>query len=152
MNILILILIVIGIACLLLIRATQRLPADELKNWFSKELSDIAVHLEQDIDRDAKGEYPHQGVTSLSKRGMITYVLFDKDRPRRDIPEKYALSTQDVTQTEGYKNLVTKIRELNLSILMEEINVEGDGAGSFQEPVEHTDNFPRYYTVTIFGW
>lgn len=148
----ILTLIVAGIAYLAIFHRPQHHSITELRNWFSKELSNIAANLEQDIDKDIKGEYPHEGKQSFSKRGMITYVLLDKNRSRFDISDRHALTSRDITETEGYKHLIAKIRELSLSILLEEINVDGDGVESFSELDEYTNDYPRYYTVTISGW
>ena len=54
--------------------------------------------------------------------------------------------------TEGYRNLLAKPQELNLSIRLEEKNVEGDDVESFHQLDEYIDDFPRYYTVTVSGW
>jgi hypothetical protein len=150
MNIFILIVIVAGIASLLVLNKPTPDSSHDLKNWFSNELNNIATNIEKDIDSDIKGVYPHEGKQTFSKRGIITYVLYDKSNARFDVTEKYALTSKDITQTEGYRNLIAKIRELSLSILLEEINV--DGVDRFNEADEHTHDLPRYYTVTICGW
>lgn len=152
MQTFILLLIVASIAYLALSHKPQQHSTAELKNWFSKALSDIAANIEKDIEKDIRGEYPHAGMQTFSRRGMITYVIIDKDYRRFDILDNTALTSRDITQTEGYKMLIARIRELSLSILLEEINVDGDGVESFNELDEYTFGSPRYYTVTISGW
>jgi len=152
MHTFILVLIVACIAYLALFRKPQQHSTAELKTWFSKKLSDIAENIETDIEKDIRGEYPHAGVQAFRKRGMITYVILDKNHSRFDNSEKTTLTSRDITQTEGYKRLIERIRELSLSILLEEINVDGDGVESFRELDEYTHDHPRYYAVTIRGW
>ena len=79
-------------------------------------------------------------------------MLRDKHHARFDVSDKNKIRPQDIIETEGYSKLETKVRELSLSIRLEEKNVEGDGVESFDELDEYTDDFPRYYTVTISGW
>ena len=55
-------------------------------------------------------------------------------------------------ETEGYKKLDARVAKLDLSIRLQEQEVEGDSVESFDELDEYTDDFPRYYTVTIGGW
>ena len=83
---------------------------------------------------------------------MITYVLRDKNYARYDISDKNAISLQDITATDGYRALDKKIRELNLSVRLDEKEVEGDGVNTFNELDEYIDDYPRYYTVTVSGW
>jgi hypothetical protein len=152
MSTFIIILIVISIASLVIFHNPEKHSISELKNWFSKELSNIADNLDEDIDKDIRGEYPHEGAQTFNKRGMITYVIHDKHKSRFDISDKSALSSQDIMETDGYVKLLAKVRKLNLSIKLEEIDVEGDGVESFHELDEYTLDYPRYYTVTISGW
>ena len=146
------ILIVVGIVYLALFHNPQHYSEAELKKWFSSRLSTIAENLQHDIDRDKKGQYPHSGKQSFDRRGVITYQLRDKHYARFDVSDKNNISRQDIIETEGYSRLESKVRELDLSIRLEERNVEGDGVESFDELDEYTDDFPRYYTITISGW
>jgi hypothetical protein len=141
-----------GIVYLAIFHKPQQHSVAELKNWFSSKLSDIAADLEKDIEKDKQGEYPHAGRQSFDRRGSINYVLRDKKYARFDISDKNALGAQDIMATDGYRALEKKVRELNLSLLLEEKNVEGDGVNTFNELDEYIDDFPRYYTVTVSGW
>lgn len=144
--------LVTGFVYLALFNKPQHTTTEQLKNWFSRELADIAANLEQDIEKEIRGEYPHADRQTFNNRGMITYLLLDKNKMRFDISDKYALSSSDITSTEGYKTLIAKIRELNLSIILEEIHVDGDGVSSFNELDEYIYDYERYYTVTVSGW
>ena len=152
MSTLLFILLAAGIVYLALFHRPQQHSVTELKNWFSSRLSDIAQNLETDIEKEKTGEYPHAGKQSFDSRGMIVYLLRDKSLARFDISDKNALTAQDIMATDGYRALEAKVRELKLSILLEEKNVEGDGVNTFNEMDEYIDDFPRYYTVTVSGW
>ena len=152
MSTLVIILLVAGIAYLAIFHKPQNHSEAELKKWFGSKLSDIAAGLEQDIIKDKKGEYPHAGKQTFDSKGMITYVLRDKNYARFDVSDKNAIRSQDIMDTDGYRALETKAQELNLSVRLEEIQVEGDGVDTFNELDEYIDDFPRYYTVTISGW
>jgi hypothetical protein len=152
MSTFVIILLVAGIAYLAIFHKPHNHTDDELKNWFSSKLSDIADNLEADIKKDKEGEYVHAGRQSFEKRGAIDYVLRDKKYARFEVSDKNNISVKDVMDTDGYNKLYAKTRELNLSILLEERDVEGDGVETFNELDEYIDDFPRYYTVTISGW
>jgi len=152
MSTLLFILLAAGIVYLALFHRPQQHSVAELKNWFSSRLSGIAQNLETDIEKEKSGEYPHAGKQSFDSRGMIVYLLRDKSLARFDISDKSALTAQDIMATDGYRTLEAKVRELKLSILLEEKNVEGDGVNTFNEMDEYIDDFPRYYTVTVSGW
>lgn len=152
MSTFIIILLAAGIVYLALFHKPQNHSEAELKNWFGSKLSDIAAGLEEDIEKDKKGEYSHAGKQSFDRRGMIIYVLRDKNQTRFEVSDKNEISSQDIMETDGYKELDAKTRDLNLSIQLEEKIVEGDGADTFDELDEYVDDIPRYYTVTISGW
>ena len=152
MSTFIIILLIAGIVYLALFHKPLNHSDSELKQWFGSKLSDIAAGLEDDIKKDEKGEYVHAGKQSFEKRGKITYVLHDKNYARFEVSDKNNISVQDIIETDGYKELDTKTRDLNLSIRLEEKNVEGDGVDTFGELDEYVDDIPRYYTVTISGW
>lgn len=152
MSTFIFILLVAGIAYLALFHRPQNYSETDLKKWFSSKLLNIAANLENDIEKDTRGEYPHAGKQSFDKRGMIVYLLLDKNYSRFDVSDKNAISLPDLMATAGYKKLEEKTRNLNLSMRLEEKEVSGDGVESFNELDEYTDDFPRYYTVTIGGW
>lgn len=152
MSTLIFILLAAGIVYLALFHKPQHHSEADLKKWFSSKLVEIAKNIETDIEKDKSGEYPHAGKQSFDKRGAITYVLLDKHYSRFDVSDKNMLSLQNIKETDGYRSLEAKAQRLNLSILLEEKEVEGDGVESFNELDEYTDDFPRYYTVTISGW
>lgn len=152
MSTLVFILIAAGIVYLALFHKPHNYSEAELQKWFSRQLSDIAANIEYDIEKDNNGEYPHAGKQSFDKQGKIVYLLRDKNYARFDISDKNAISSQDIMATDGYRKLLAKTQELNLSIRLEEKNVEGDGVESFHQLDECIDDFPRYYTVTVSDW
>jgi hypothetical protein len=152
MSTFVIILLIAGIAYLAIFHKPQDHSEAELKKWFSSKLSDIADNLEGDIEKDKEGEYVHAGKQSFEKRGVINYILRDKNYARFDVSDKNNIRLKDIMDTDGYNKLDAKTRELNLSIRLEEKYVEGDGVETFSELDEYIDDFPRYYTVTISGW
>jgi hypothetical protein len=152
MSTFVFILLVVGVAYLAIFHKPSHHSEAELKKWFSAKLMEITAGLESDIEKDEAGEYPHAGKQSFAKRGSITYILRDKNNTRFDISDRNSLRSQDIMQTVGYKALEQKADTLNLVIRLDENAVEGDGVNSFNELDEYTDDFPRYYTVTISGW
>ena len=152
MSTLVVILLAVGIVYLAIFHKPHNHTDAELKKWFSSRLSDIADRLEADIEKDREGEYPHAGKQSFEKRGAITYTLRDKNLARFDVSDKNDISLSDIKGTDGYNKLDTRVRDLGLSILLEEKEVEGDGVETFGELDEYIDDFPRYYTVTVSGW
>lgn len=152
MSTFIFILLVVGVAYLAIFHKPSHHSEAELKKWFSTKLMEIAAGLESDIEKDKAGEYPHAGKQSFGKRGSITYLLRDKNNARFDISDKNKLSSQDIIETVAYKTLQQKADSLNLVTRLDEKEVEGDGVNTFNELDEYTNDFPRYYTVTISGW
>ena len=145
-------LFIAGIVCLVFIIKPQYFSDEDITSWFSNKLTDIANNLEQDIAKDIKGHYPHAGKQLSEKRGMIVYVLLDKTFSRFDISEKNEINSLAIVETEGYKKISAKARELDLSIRLAEKELAGEGVDSFDKLDEYSDDFPRYYTLTIGGW
>lgn len=152
MSTFVFIILVAGIAYLAIFNKPKHPSDAELEKWFSSKLISIADKLENDIEQDKKGAYPHAGKQSFKKRGVIDYILLDKNFSRFDVSDKNPLSRKDIIKTKGYGVLEDKARKLALTIHLKENEVEGDGVDSFNELDEYIDDFPRYYTVTIRGW
>ena len=152
MSTLVVVVLVAGLAWLLLFHKPQFASDADIRSWFSSKLDDIAEGLERDIEKEKRGEYPHPGKQTFDSRGMIVYTLLDKDYARFDVSDKNAISVLDIMETDGYKKLDARVSKLNLSIRLQEQQVEGDGVESFDELDEYIDDYPRYYTVTIGGW
>jgi hypothetical protein len=152
MSTIIIVLLAAGIAWLAFFHRPPRHTEDDLKAWFSSRLAAIAQTLEQDIEKDRRGEYPHAGRQSFEKRGSITYTLPDKTGSRLEVSDKNTLGRHDIMDTTGYRQLEKKVQQLNLSMQLREIAVEGDGVESFSELDEYIEDYPRYYSVTISGW
>ena len=152
MSTLIIILIIAGIAYLAFFNKPKNHTESELKNWMSSKLTEISTNIESDIEKDKNGEYAHAGKQTFEKRGMITYLLLDKQYARFDISDKNTLSTDSIKTTAGYQALSDKVKSMRLTLQLEEKEVEGDDVESFGELDEYIDDFPRYYTVTISSW
>ena len=113
MSTLVIILLVAGIAYLAIFHKPHNHSEAELKKWFSSKLSDIADNLEGDINKDKDGEYAHAGKQSFEKRGAINYILRDKNNARFEVSDKNNIRVKDIMDTDGYKILDAKARDLN---------------------------------------
>ena len=152
MNTLIILLLVCGIAALVIFHKPKQNTVGELKRWFSSQLSDISEHLEEDIERDRQGRYPHDGRQSFEPRGSITYTMLDKNLSRFELSQFSELTAEDIESTPGYALLRGTVGRLGLSMKLEEVDVEGDGVETWHELDEFVYDFPRFYTVTVSGW
>ena len=152
MNTLIIILLVCGIVYLALFNRPNHDTVPQLKNWFSSQLVKIAGQLEQDIQLDKQGQYPHRGRQSFEPRGSITYTLVDKGYSQFDISEFNDLAAGDIESTDGYLQLKDKAERMRLFIRLDEIEVEGDGVSDYFDIDEYIHDIPRFYTVTVSGW
>jgi len=155
MNTFLLVLIAAGFLYLVFFHKPINITDKELTSWFSLKLSDITSTLDQDIEQDKKGLYPHQGQQSLKKQGAIVYILPDKKGNRFDVSDRNNISAKNILDTDGYKKLKQKAKSLNLSIALEEneVNTDDDDTDSpYQEDDEHIIDHYRYFTVTISGW
>lgn len=152
MNTIIIILLVCGIVYLALFHRPKHATVPQLQSWFSSQLVTISEKLEQDIELDKQGQYPHRGRQSFEPRGSITYTLVDKNYSRFDISEFNELAASDIESTEGYQQLRNKAQGMGLSIRLDEVEVEGDGVSDYFDIDEYIHDIPRFYTVTVSGW
>lgn len=152
MNTILIILLICGIAYLALFHRPEQETAAELKQWFSNQLVIISERLEDDIELDKQGHYPHPGKQSFKSKGSITYTLLDKNLSRFELSQFTELSPEDIESTQGYAQLKDKAAGLGLTIRLDEIEVEGDGVETWNELDEYVYDFPRYYSITISGW
>lgn len=155
MNTFIIVLLAAGFIYLILFHKPVKTTEDELKHWLSSRLSQIADHLEKDIEQDKNGQYPHAGQHTFEKQGAITYTLLDKKGIRFDVSDKNPINVNSIMSTEGYVLLDKKVKSLNLSIslLENEVNTSDDDTETrYQEDDEYIDDYYRYFTVTISGW
>jgi len=155
MNTFLIVLLAAGFLYLLFFHKPVNTTENELKAWFSSKLTDIVNQLETDIEQDNKGTYPHTGQHSFKKQGAIVYTLLDKKGKRYDVSVRNPINTKSIMTTDGYKQLEQKVQALNLSISLEENEVntfDDDTEAVYQEDDEHITDHHRYFTVTISGW
>ena len=152
MNIILIIVLIAGIAYLAFFHKSRHDTVPQLKHWFSNQLITISQELEQDIEQDKQGHYPHPGMQSLEPKGSITYTLLDKSLSRFELSQFSVLSAADIKSTPGYVQLKTVVDRLGLNIRLDEVEVEGDGVDTWHELDEYVYDIPRFYTITVSGW
>ena len=54
--------------------------------------------------------------------------------------------------THNYQRLKAITEASGYSIELKEINIDGDGVDTYEELDEYTDDFERYFVITISGW
>jgi len=152
MNTFLIIALLCGIAVLALFHRPKHDSVAELKQWFSTQLTTVSENLENDIEQEKQGHYPHPGKQSFVSQGSITYTLLDKSLSRFELSQFSELTAGDIESTPGYALLRDKVGRLGLVMKLEEVEVEGDGVETWLELDEYVYDFPRYYAVTISGW
>jgi len=152
MNTLLIIVLLCGIVYLALSRKHEKENIPELREWFSNRLGEISERLDKDIEKDRRGHYPHPGRHSLEPRGSITYTLLDKNMSRFELSQFSELSALDIESTTGYARLKSTVDRMGLKLTLDEVEVEGDGASSWNELDEYVHDIPHYFTVTVSGW
>ena len=155
MNTFLIVLLAVGFLYLLFFHKPVNTTEDELNSWFSAKLSGIANQLEADIEQDKNGSYPHTGQDSFKKQGAIVYTLQDKKSKRYDVSDRNPINAKSIMTTDVYKQLEKKVQALNLSITLEENEVntfDDDTEAVYQEDDEHITDHLRYFTLTIGGW
>jgi len=152
MSKLIFIALIAGVLYLAFFNKPKHHTADELQDWFSSRLDNINRKLEQDIELDKQGKYPHHGKQTFDRRGTITYHLLDKKYARFDLSELDPITPADIMSSAAWSSLEATVRDLGLSVQLEEVTVDGDEVDSYESLDEYIDDIPRYYTVTVSGW
>ena len=152
MSKIILFLLLAGFVYMVLFHKPRQHSTEELTNWFDQQLVKIANKLEQDIELEKAGHYPHQGAESFASKGEITYHLLDKHYGRFELSQHTELTAQDIRNTDGYRKLQSHADSLGLQLELAEVMVDGDGVDGFNELDEFIADIPRYYTVKISGW
>ncbi|UCB53885.1 MAG: hypothetical protein JSW45_07905 [Thiotrichales bacterium] len=152
MTTLLIVVLLCGIVYLALFNKTEQETLPELKHWFSNELARISAGLEQDIEQDRRGHYPHPGRQSFEPKGSITYTLLDKDMSRFELSQFSELTPGDIEATPGYQKLKAAADRLGLELSLEEVEVEGDGVSTWNELDEYVYDIPHFYNITVSGW
>lgn len=123
-----------------------------LLDWYSAQIENLASHIEHDVELDRQGHYPHAGKIGYRPVGSIAYTINDKHGVRLEVSEKLRLQASDIEQTQGYRRLAEKVSLLGWKLAIEERMVDGDGVDSYNSLDEYIDDHPRYYVVKISGW
>ena len=152
MTTLLVIALLCGIAILAFVHKPREETVPEIRQWFSAQLGEISKNLADDIEQDRRGHYPHSGRQSFEPRGSITYTLLDKSLSRFELSQFSELTSADIESTPGYATLRETVNSMGLELRLDEIEVEGDGASTWNELDEYVYDIPRYYTVTVSGW
>ncbi len=152
MSYIIFFLLFAGFIYLVVFNKPKHPATGQLQDWFSTRLITISQKLEHDIELDRQGKYPHGGKQDFESRGSIRYLLHDKNNRRFDLSELDALTTGHIKATEGYRQLEELVSRLNLQLVLDEIDIEGDEVDDDYSLDEHIDDVQRYYSITVSGW
>jgi len=124
----------------------------DLLKWINHNLSQISQHIEADIEKEKQGFFVHEGKTDYQSKGAIEYTLKEKTGKRLEVSQRSLLTLDDIKNTDGYRQLETVTRTLNVSLSIQEKNIDGDEVESFEELDEYIDDIERYFVITVSGW
>lgn len=144
--------LILGFLYLFFFNKPRHHSSEELEAWFNMQLQRVTQNLEQDIEKDKQGQYPHAGKQTFEPRGSITYHLLDKQYSRFDLSEHDAISRDAIMAGRAWSELLAKAEQLGLSVSLDEVQIDGDEVDSYESLDEYIDDIQRYYTVTVTGW
>ena len=124
----------------------------DLLKWVSHQLIEISLEIEEDINKEKRGFYPHHGKEDYQSKGYIDLVLREKNGDRLDISEHSLLTITDIQSSEGYKQLRAKAIGLNAKINIKEVLIDGDEVETMEELDEYVDDVHHYIVITLRGW
>ena len=124
----------------------------DLLKWLDFHIAQISQQLQDDIEKEKQGLYPHAGKNDYASKGAIEYVLSEKNGQRLEVSERSLLSLNHIKNTEGYRQLVAKAAELNVKVKIDVIIIDGDEIESSEELDEYIDDEHRYFVISVYGW
>jgi hypothetical protein len=124
----------------------------DLLKWLDFHIAQISQQIENDIQNEKKGFYPHPGKTEYSSKGYIEYELKEKTGERLLVSQRSLLTLNDIKHTESFKLLALKAHALNLQLEIKEKNIDGDEVESYVELDEYIHDIERYFVITVSGW
>jgi hypothetical protein len=110
-----------------------------------------------DIETEKLGFYPHpenqQALSpSADSLGYIRYIIKNKSGQRLELSQFSLVSCNSIKMTEHYRKLKSLINDAGYNIELKEININGEGVETYEEPNENTGDFARYFIILISGW
>ncbi len=125
---------------------------EDLLKWINHQLIEVSMEIEEDINKEKRGFYPHHGKEDYQSKGYIDIELKEKNGDRLDVSSHSLLTITDIQNAEGYKQLRAKAHELNASINIREVIIDGDEVETMEELDEYIDDVHHYYVITLRGW
>jgi hypothetical protein len=125
--------------------------------WINYHLGSLVAVVLDDIEKEKQGlfvhlENPIRDAASVRSLGYIQYELKDKNGKRMKLPRFSLVSLNSIKMTENYQKLKSIVEDASYTIELKEINIDGDGVETYMELDEYTDDFERYFIITISGW
>jgi len=126
-------------------------------DWINHSLISVIQSIIDDIETEKQGFYPHpenQQALNLSadSLGYIRYVIKNKTDQRLELSQLSLVSCNSIKMTENYRKLKSLINDSGYNIELKEINIDGEGVETYEEPDENTDDFGRYFVILVSGW
>jgi len=126
-------------------------------NWINHFLDSILSSVIENIETEKLGFYPHpenqQALTpDADSLGYIRYVIKNKTGQRLELPPLSLVSCNSIKMTENYRKLKSLLNDAGYTIELKEINIDADGADTYEEVDENNNGFGRYFVIVVSGW
>lgn len=121
--------------------------------WIDQYLQTVVASLQNDIEMEQKGLYAHiENQQNEESLGYIQYILKDKDGKRLELSQFSLVSCNSIKMTESYQQLKSFTDAQNYSIELKEINIDSNGADTYEVLDDQLDDFERYFIIIVSGW
>ena len=142
-------------AALCLFGCSNSNPEQERKDilrWIDFHLAELTQQLEADIKNEIRGFYPHAEKTDYQSKGYINYLIKQKTGQRMDLSSHSLVTVDDIKNTDGYRKLEARTKELGYQVKIGQVDIEGDEVDSHDDLDEYIDDVYHYFVVTVAGW
>jgi len=130
----------------------QEQERKDILRWVDFHLAELSQQLDADIKNEIRGFYPHAEKTDYQSKGYINYLIKQKTGQRMDLSSHSLVTVDDIKNTDGYRQLESRARELDYQIKVDQIDIEGDEVDSHDDLDEYIDDIHHYFVVTVSGW
>ena len=130
-------------------------PEQERKDtlrWIDFHLAELSQQLDADIKNEIRGFYPHAEKTDYQSKGYINYHIKQKTGQRMDLSSRSLITVDDIKNTDGYRQLEARTKELGYQVKIGQIDIDGDEVDSHNDLDEYIDDIYHYFVLTVSGW
>jgi hypothetical protein len=131
---------------------TDEQERQELLKWLDHHISQLSKQIAADIEKEKQGFFAHEGKDEYHSKGFIEYVLREKSGKRLEVSQHSLLTTDDIVNTDGYKQLLAEAARHHSNVSLKAVTIDGDEIESYEEIDEYIDNQEHYFVIKVSGW